>query len=64
MSSEADCYIGLSKKDSQNKADHLNHIFRLIRIDDKPMFSYPEDIRTDRVCIEIENGLVVKAVIQ
>ena len=61
---DTSCYLGLSKKDSQNTAEKLNHIYRLIRVDDKPMFSYPEDKRDDRICVEIEKGVVVKAIIQ
>jgi hypothetical protein len=59
-----DQFIGLPKKDAQNLAERFNFIFRLIRIDDKNMFSYPEDSRDDRVCVEIEKGVVVHAAIQ
>ena len=57
-------FIGLTKRDAQNLAEAYNLLFRLIRIDDKNMFSYPEDKRDDRICIEIENGKVIHAVIQ
>lgn len=58
---EAD-FLGLTKMASQNRAESNNLIFRLIRIDARPMFSMPLDKREDRVCIEIENGEVVKAI--
>jgi hypothetical protein len=54
-------FLGLSKKTGQDKAEKLNMIFRLIRIDGEMFMDYPEDVRQDRVCIEIENGKVVKA---
>ena len=60
----ADKFLGLSKKDSQNLADINNLIFRLIRIDDKNFLPYPEDQREDRICIEIEKSVVVRATIQ
>ncbi len=59
-----DKFIGLPKRQSQNLADEWNLIFRLCKVDGKDFFDYPEDVRTDRVCIEIENGKVVKATIQ
>ena len=57
-------FIGLTKRDAQNLAEAHNLLFRLIRIDDANYFSYPEDNREDRVCVEIEKGKVVHAVIQ
>lgn len=59
-------FLGLTKKAAQNKAEENNLIFRLIRIDSKDYFSYPpsDDLRSDRVCVEIENNKVVKAVFQ
>lgn len=53
-------FLGLSKKGAQDLADNKNLIFRLIRVDDKNMFSYPADKRDDRVCIEIDKGKVSK----
>ena len=44
--------------------DQYNLIFRLIRIDEKPFQSYPEDNRDDRICVEIEKSEIVKAIIQ
>ena len=61
---KAENYIGLTKKSAQDKCEARNIIFRLIRVDDKSFFDYPEDVRADRICVEIENGLVVKATIQ
>ncbi len=61
---KAEDFIGMTKKGSQNKAEEANLIFRLIRIDSEPFLPYPEDVRDDRLCVEIENGKVVKASIQ
>lgn len=57
-------YLNLTKKQAQNLAEAQNLIFRLIKIDAEDYFPYPEDIRDDRVCVEIVNGKVVKALIQ
>ncbi len=57
-------YIGLHKKAAQNLSERHNMIFRLISIDGEPFFEHPEDKRDDRVCVEIENGKVVKASFQ
>lgn len=61
---EANEFVGLSKKDAQNLCDVRNFIFRLIRVDERNMLSYPEDTRIDRVCVELEKGRVVKAILQ
>lgn len=61
---EATQFIGLSKKGAQNLSEIKNLIFRLISVDGEPFFSMPEDSRTDRVCVVIENNKVVKATIQ
>jgi len=55
-------YLGLTKKSAQDRAEGKNLIFRLIKSEGKDFFSYPEDheARQDRVCVEIENGKVVK----
>ncbi len=62
----SEMFLGKSKKTAQDLAEAKNFIFHLIRIDDNSFFSYPpsDQIRTDRVCVEIENGKVVKATIQ
>lgn len=57
-------FLGKSKWQAQGKAEANNLIFRLIRIDDRPMFSYPADTRTDRVCVEIDNAQVTKVTFQ
>jgi hypothetical protein len=57
-------FVGLSKKGSQNLAEGRNMIFRLIRIDGESYYDYPEDTRTDRICVEIDDGKVTKATIQ
>jgi hypothetical protein len=58
-------FIGLSKKSAQDLAERKDLIFRLISINGEPYFSYPEesDYRTDRICVELENSVVSKAVI-
>lgn len=61
---EANEFLGMSKKRAQDVAESKNMIFRLISIDGDPFMSYPEDQRTDRVCVEIASGKVIKAVIQ
>ena len=60
----ANDFIGLSKVASQNLAEKKNIIYHLVRIDGEMFFDYPSEIRDDRVCVEIENGRVVKASIQ
>jgi hypothetical protein len=57
-------FIGLTKKGAQQKAEQLNLIFRLISVDGNAMFSYPSDQRSDRICIEINNGAVTVAKLQ
>lgn len=61
---QANDFIGLTKKQSQNKAESLNLIFRLIRVDQTAFFDYPEDKREDRVCVELDDGVVTKVSIQ
>ena len=61
---QANDFMGLTKKGAQNKAEALNLIFRLIRVDATTFFDYPEDKREDRVCVEIDNGSVTKVSIQ
>lgn len=56
-----DEFIGLTKKQAQDKAESKNLIFRLIKINGRDFFDYPEETRTDRICIEIENDRVSKA---
>lgn len=56
--------IGMGKRQSQNKVEAMNLIYRLIRVDGETIQSYPEDVRDDRVCVEIDNGKVTKATVQ
>jgi hypothetical protein len=56
--------IGMGKRQSQNKAESMNLIYRLIRVDGETIQSYPDDVRDDRVCVEIDGGKVTKATIQ
>jgi len=57
-------FLNLSKKTAQDLAEKKNIIFHLIRIDGEMFFDYPSEVRDDRVCIEIEGGKVIRAVIQ
>jgi hypothetical protein len=59
-------FLGLSKKESQNLAEKRNLIFRLIRVDSEPYFAYPDETNkcSERICVEIEGGKVVKATFQ
>lgn len=58
-----DQFLGLTKKRAQDRAEVLNLVFRLIRINDENFLPYPDDKRTDRICVEIDNGAVTKALI-
>ena len=61
---QAQDFLGMTKKDAQNRAEESNLIFRLIRVDGEIFFAYPEDVRTDRLCVEIDDGKVSVARIQ
>jgi len=58
---KAEDFIGLTKKSCQDKCEARNLIFRLLKKDGEEFFPPPEDKRTDRVCVEILAGKVVKA---
>jgi hypothetical protein len=60
---KAEDFIGLGKYSAQNLAEAKNIIFRLIRIDDKSFYDYPEDKRNDRICVEIDSGKITVAVL-
>lgn len=60
----ADMFLGCTKKGGQDLAESKNMIFRLIRIDSEMFMSYPDDIRADRICCEIDSGTISKAVIK
>jgi hypothetical protein len=57
-------FLGLTKKRSQDLSEAKNLVYRLVRIDDEEFLGYPKDMRDDRVCVVIENGVVVEATIQ
>jgi len=57
-------FLTLSKRGAQNRAESLNLVFRLIRIDQEHFLDYPEDTRDDRVCVELDNGAVSVAAIR
>lgn len=60
----ANQFLGLTKHKAQDKAEKMNFIFRLIRIDAESFLPYPDDHRNDRICVELDNGQVTKAKIQ
>ncbi len=60
----ADDFIGLSKKKAQDVAEYNSLIFRLVKVDGEEMLGYPTDSNVERICVEIENGKVVKASMQ
>jgi hypothetical protein len=64
ITAKVEDYMGKTKNGAQNKAEAQSMVFRLIRIDDRNFFDYPEDTRTDRVCVELDNGEVTKVVFQ
>ena len=61
---KAEDFLGLTKKGAMDKAEQKNFIFRLIRINETNYFSYPSDVRPDRVCVEIDKGAVSKVTFQ
>ena len=62
--STKDEFVGLTKKGAQNLAEAKCLIFRLVSIDGETFLGYPEDERTDRICVEIEGGKVTQASVQ
>ena len=64
MASKSSEYIGMGKRQAQNRAELDNFIFRLIRVDGESFLPYPDDTRNDRLCVEIDGGKVTKAVIR
>lgn len=64
MNIDSKTYLGLTKMEANRKSERDNLIFRLIRVNDRDIQTYPFDQRTDRICVEIEDGVVVKATIQ
>jgi len=57
-------FIGVSKHKAQDLAEYKSLVFRLVSVDGEVFLGYPEDVRTDRICVEIEKGKVVTATIQ
>ena len=64
MTIDTNQFMGMTKRLAQNLAESKNLIFRLIRIDNRDFMSYPEDKRDDRICVEIDNSVITKVVIQ
>jgi len=63
MEVKAEEFLNCTKLQAQNKAEAKNMIFRLISKDGEEFLPWPTDQRTDRVCVEVVKGLVVKSVI-
>lgn len=59
-----DLFVGMTKKSAQDLAESKFLIFRLVSIDGETYLGYPEDTRTDRLCVEINDSKISKAVIQ
>jgi len=57
-------FIGLSKKKAQDVCEARSLIFRLVSVDGEHFLGYPEDVRDDRVCVEIKKEKVVAAKVQ
>jgi hypothetical protein len=64
MSVNVEKFFGLPKKDAQNLAERQNLIFRLISVDGEAFLPYPEDVRDDRVCVEIVKNKVDKITVR
>jgi|HubBroStandDraft_5_1064220.scaffolds.fasta_scaffold1218044_1 hypothetical protein len=61
----ADNFLNLSKFKAHDLAEANSLVYRLVSVDGAIFLGYPTDEpRTDRICVEIENGVVVKATIQ
>lgn len=54
-------FVGMTKKGAQNLAEARNLVFRLVSVDGEKYLGYPEDLRDDRLCVEIVDGKVAKA---
>jgi hypothetical protein len=57
-------FMGLTRRAAQNLAESKGMIFRLISVDGEPYLAYPEDLRDDRICIEMTHGKVSRALVQ
>jgi hypothetical protein len=61
----ADRFLGVGKAKAHDLAEQLNLVFRLVSVNGELFLGYPTDgVRSDRVCVEIINGSIVKASIQ
>jgi hypothetical protein len=62
---KAEDFIGVSKFKAHDLVEANSLVYRLVSVDGAIFLGYPTDeLRTDRICVEIENGVVVKATIQ
>ena len=57
-------FIGRSKHTAHSLAEFKSLVFRLVSVDGEVFLGYPSDTRTDRVCCEIEKGVIVRANVQ
>ena len=58
---DANKYIGMGKRRAQNLAELDNLTFRLVSSNGELMLGKPEDVRTDRLCVVIDNDQVKEA---
>jgi hypothetical protein len=63
-STTASEFLGMSKHRAQDLAEYRSFVFRLVSIDGEKYLGYPEDVRTDRVCVEIVNGKITIALMR
>lgn len=59
--SDAQDFVGLSKKGAQDKAEAKNLVFRLVAVDGETFLGWPDDSYPQRVCCVIEKGKVTEA---
>ena len=61
---KAEDFLNVSKHKAHDLAEANSFIFRLVSVDGEVILGYPEDIRTDRICVEIKSNRVIAATIQ
>lgn len=57
-------FIGLTKRQSYELAERLGLMPHLVRMDERMLFGYPNDVRDDRICLEFDLRKVSKARVQ
>lgn len=61
---QSEQFLGLTKRQSYDLAEKLGLMVRIIRMGEKPLLPYPNDVRDDRICLELDERRVSKAVVQ